>query len=218
MGCLCGTSLRGAHSSIQTAAVRSRQGLGTLGAHTRPSGRRLSRSRQGPGSPSGAHLSVRKAAGVAWHLSSCRGSLRVLRALRVCGTRQPLLLGTFPCAFVVAGGVPFWRPSWPRVVRRASSSPVALGAPVGFPDTVVPFPTLGACGLGFTGWLRGARGGRPGTGLFMRAAGPPRGRVAGLAPRRTRSGPCDGVVPGGYLRRPSSAACAAVVGVCGPGH
>ena len=28
---------------------------------------------------------------------------------------------------------------WPRVVRRASSGPVALGAPVGFRDAVVAF-------------------------------------------------------------------------------
>ena len=38
---LCGALLRGAHSSIRTAAVRSRQGLATLRARTRPSGRRL---------------------------------------------------------------------------------------------------------------------------------------------------------------------------------
>ena len=38
---LCGASLRGAHWSIPTAAVRSRQGLGTPRVHTRPSGRRL---------------------------------------------------------------------------------------------------------------------------------------------------------------------------------
>ena len=38
---LCGASLRGAHSSIRTAAARSRQGLGSPQAHTRPSGRRL---------------------------------------------------------------------------------------------------------------------------------------------------------------------------------
>ena len=155
---------------------------------------------------------------VAWHLFVCRGSLRVVRALRVCGTRRPSLLGTCPCALVVAGGVPLWRASWPRVVRRASSGPVALGAPVGFPDAVVPFPTPGACAPGFTGRLRGARGGRPRTGLIVPAAGPRRGRGAGLAPRRTRSGPRDGVVPGGSLRRRSWAACAAVVGVCGPGH
>ena len=37
---LCGAWLRGAHSSIRTAAVRSRQGLGTLRVRTRPSGRR----------------------------------------------------------------------------------------------------------------------------------------------------------------------------------
>ena len=36
-----GASLWGAHSSIRTAAVRSRQGLGTLRARTRPSGRGL---------------------------------------------------------------------------------------------------------------------------------------------------------------------------------
>ena len=155
---------------------------------------------------------------VAWHLFVCRGSLRVVRALRVCGTRRPSLLGTCPCALVVAGGVPLWRASWPRVVRRASSGPVALGAPVGFPDAVMPFPTPGACAPGFTGRLRGARGGRPRTGLIVPAAGPRRGRGAGLAPRRTRSGPRDGVVPGGSLRRRSWAACAAVVGVCGPGH
>ena len=118
---------------------------------------------------------------VAWHLFVCRGSLRVVRALRVCGTRRPPLLGTCPCALVVAGGVPLWRASWPRVVRRASSGPVALGAPVGFPDAVVPFPTPGACAPGFTGRLRGARGGRPRTGLIVLAAGPRRGRGAGLS-------------------------------------
>ena len=52
--------------------------------------------------------------GVSWHLSLCRGSLRVVRAARVCGTRWPLLLGSFPCALVVACGVPLWRASWPR--------------------------------------------------------------------------------------------------------
>ena len=218
VGCVCWASLRGAHSSIQTAAVGGRQGLGTLQAHTRPSGRRLFRSRQGLGLLPGAHTSVRTAAGVALHLSSCRGSLRVVRAFGVCGTKRPLLLGTRSCALVVAGGVLLWRASWPRMVRRASSGPVALGAPVGFSDTVVPFPTPGACAPGFTGWLRGACGGRPRTGLIVPAAGPRRGRGAGPAARRTRSGPCDGIVPGGSLRRRSWAACAAVVGVCGPGH
>ena len=53
--------------------------------------------------------------GVAWHLFLCLGSLRVVRAVRVCGTRWPLVLGTCPCAVVVAGGVPHWRPLWPRV-------------------------------------------------------------------------------------------------------
>ena len=89
------------------------------------------------------------------HLSSCRGSMRVVRALRVCGTRRTSLLGTCLCALVVAGSVPLWRASWLRVVRRASSGLVALGAPVGFPVAVVPFPTPGACAPGFPGWRAG---------------------------------------------------------------
>ena len=53
--------------------------------------------------------------GCPWHLVPCRGSSCVVRASRVRGTRAPLWLGTCPCAVVVAGGVPLWRASWPRV-------------------------------------------------------------------------------------------------------
>ena len=42
-------------------------------------------------------------------------------------------------------------PRGPALVRRASSGPVALGAPVGCPVAVVPLPTPGACAPGFTG-------------------------------------------------------------------
>ena len=150
-------------------------------APTRPSGRRLFGSRQGLGSLPGAHTSIRTAAGVARHLFLCRGSLRVVRAVWVCGTRGPLLLGTCSCALVVAGGVPLWCASWPRVVRRASSGPVTLGGPVGCPTAVVPFPIPGAVAPGFIGQLRGARGGRPRTELFLPAAGPRQGRGTGLA-------------------------------------
>ena len=189
VGCVCGASLRAAHSSIRTAAVRSRQGLGTLRARTRPSGRQLFRSRQGLGTlraltrPSGwrlfrsrqglgslpdAHSSVRTAADVAWHLFWCRGSVRVMRALRVCGGRRPLLLGTCPCALVVAGGVPLWRASWPRVVRRALSGPVR-SLPVLRSAFPMPWCLSPSGGLrpGLTGWLHGARGGRPRTGLDL---------------------------------------------------
>ena len=107
VGCVCGASLRGAHSSLRTAAVctpqvqgtlrartrpsgrrvfRSRQGLGTLRGRTRPSRRRLFRSGQRLGLLSGTHTSVRTAAGVAWHLFSCRGLLHLLLA-------PPALLG-----------------------------------------------------------------------------------------------------------------------------
>ena len=200
VGCVRGASLRGGYPPIGTVAIRGRQGLGTLRARTRPSGRRLfvagrrwvpsGRTRvhpDGGGSVAGrgwvrcrarTHLSGRRRV----LLGTCprsRGPLRVLRALRVCGTRQPSLLGTCPCALVVACGVPLWRASWPRVVRRALSSPVALRAPIGFPDAVVPFPTPGACAPGFTGWLRGARGSWPRTGLIVPAAGPRRDRGQG---------------------------------------
>ena len=53
--------------------------------------------------------------GCPWHLVSCRGSACVVRASRVRSTRWPLWLGTCPRALVVAGGVPLWRASWPRV-------------------------------------------------------------------------------------------------------
>ena len=154
--------------------------------------------------------------GIACHLFLCRRSLRVVRATRVCGTRWPLLLGTCPCALVPAGGVPLWRASWPCVVCRASSGPVSVGASVGFPDALVPYPTPGACAPGFTGWLRGARGGPPRTGLIVPAAGPQEAGALGSLRVVPVQGPRDGVVPGGSLRRRSWAACAAVVGVCGP--
>ena len=122
-----------------------------------------------------------------------------------CGLAPVLVPWLWPAACL--SGVP----RGPALVRRSSSGPVALGAPVGFPVAVVPAPTPGAVAPGFTGWLRRAHGGRPGTGLIVPAAGPCRGKGAGRAPRRTRSGPRDGVVPGGSLRLMSLAACAAVV-------
>ena len=125
---------------------------------------------------------------VAWHLSLCLS----------CGRR----LASLACLVAPRGAPPLARSgrSWCSggLSRRRGA----------FPH---PAP-------GFTGWLRGARGGRPRTGLFVPAAGPRRGRGAGLAPRHTRSGPRDGVVPGGSLWRRSWAAGAAVVCVCGPGH
>ena len=137
---------------------------------------------------------------VAWHLFVCRGLLRVVCALRVCGTRRPSLPGTCPCALVVAGGVPLWRDSQPRVVRRASSGPIALGAAVGFPVAMVPFPTPGACAPGFTGRLRRARGGRRRTGLFVPAAGPAEAGALGSLRVVPARGPAMGLslaVPSG---------------------
>ena len=66
--------------------------------------------------PTGRGCGVRAwGPGCPWHLLPCRGSSCVVRASRVCGTRWSLWLGTYPHAVVVAGGVPLWRASWPRV-------------------------------------------------------------------------------------------------------
>ena len=71
------------------------------------------RSVQGSG---GASLSVPLAGlGVAWHCLPRLGCVRVFGAVWVCGTRQPLLLGTWSCVVVVAGGVPLSHASGPRV-------------------------------------------------------------------------------------------------------
>ena len=72
-----------------------------------------------------------------------------------CGLAPVLVPWLWPA--VCLSGVP----RGPALVRRSLSGPVALGAPVGFPAAVVPSPTPGAVAPGFTGWLRGARGGRP---------------------------------------------------------
>ena len=53
--------------------------------------------------------------GCPWHLVPCRGSSCVVRASQVRGIWWPLWLGTCLRAVVVAGGVPLWRASWPRV-------------------------------------------------------------------------------------------------------
>ena len=66
--------------------------------------------------PTGRGCGVRaRGPGCPWHILLCRGSLCVVRASQVLGTRQPLWLGSCPRAVVVAGGVPLWRASWPRV-------------------------------------------------------------------------------------------------------
>ena len=66
--------------------------------------------------PAGRGCGVRAwGPGCPWHLVQCHGSSCVVRASRVRGTRWPLWLGTCSCAVVVAGSVPLWRASWPRV-------------------------------------------------------------------------------------------------------
>ena len=117
----------------------------------------------------------------------------------VCGRGGPAVFGTFPraavcrvlCAlprFAAPGGrcglapvLVLWL--WPAaclsgvspgpaLVRNSSSGPVSLDAPVGSSVAVVPSPTPWAVAPGLTGWLRGARGGRPRTGLIVPACWP----------------------------------------------
>ena len=231
VGYLCGTSLRHAHWSIRKVAIRIPQGLGTLLARTHPSARRLFVAGRGrvPSRRTRVHPDGGCCVAGRGRVrcgGRTRSSRRRLVLLRTCPRAVVRCLLCALSGLAAPGGrrclapvrVPLWRASWPRVVRRASSSLVALGAPVGFPDAVVPSLNPGAGAPGFTGWLRGARGGRLRTGRIVPAAGPRRGRGAGLTLRCTCSVPCDGVVPGGSLRRRSWVACAAVVGVCGPGH
>ena len=66
--------------------------------------------------PTGCGCSVRAwGPGCPWHLVPCRSLSSVVRASRVCGTWWLLWLGTCPRAVVVAGSVPLWRASPPRV-------------------------------------------------------------------------------------------------------
>ena len=93
--CVCGASLQGAHSSIRTAAFRSRQGLGTLRARTRPSGRQLFRSQQGRGTlPGDKFFHPDGSCSVAG-----KGWVRC-RACRRRSGRQLVLLGTCSRALV----------------------------------------------------------------------------------------------------------------------
>ena len=117
--------------------------------------------------------------GVASHLLPRPGSLRVVRASRICGTWWGLLLSTCPCALVVDGGVSLWRTSWP--LRGAAPRPVEWLSVLwsAFPSPwCLPLP--GAFAPRFTGRLRGAHAGLPKTRLMVPAAGPCRGRRAGL--------------------------------------
>ena len=229
--CVCGGCGRGDLSPTPQRALL-RAGFARCGGGTRAPGGGA--SCLGVGRPGTGALSpptfcpLRRAAETRFPLA--------VRA--VCGRGGPAVRGTFSraavhrvlCAlpgFAAPSGrcclapvlVPWlWQaaclsgvPPGPALVGRASSSPVAVGAPVGFPVAVVPSHIPGAAAPASTGWLRGARGGRPRTGLFVPAAGPCRGKGAGRAPRRTRLGPCDAVVPGGSIRLRSWAVCAAVV-------
>ena len=131
VGCVCSVACAGrrcrAHTqSIWTAAVCSRQGLGTLRARTRPSRRRLFCSRQGLDTPPGAHSSVRTA------VVRSRQGLGTLRARTRPSGRQPEFFGTCSRAMV-------------RCVLRALSGFAAPSCRCCFPPVRVPWLRPAAC-------------------------------------------------------------------------
>ena len=126
VGCVCGPSLRGPHSSIRTVAICSRQGLGTLQARTRPSGRRLFVA--GRGSVPSGRTRVHPdggcpVAGRGW--VRCRGRTRL-------SGRRLVLLGTCPRAVVCC-------------VLCALSGFAAAGGRCGMAPVRVPWLWLAAC-------------------------------------------------------------------------
>ena len=129
--------------------------LGWVLSHARPPA--LGACRWGP-LPTGCWCGVRAwGPGLSWHLPRCRGSSCVMRASGVCGTRWPSLLGTCPCPWAVASGVPLWCASWPRVgaprLVRSGCSPCSgqLSRRRGacpHPGACRPHDLLGCCAGG----------------------------------------------------------------------
>ena len=107
-------------------------------------------------------------------------------------------------------------PVWCAAPRPVRSLSVRLSA---FPTLWCLSPPRGLSPPDLLGGCAGhVEAGREPGSLCLPLAPAEAGGGGGLAPRRTRSGPRDGVVPGGSLQRRSWAACAAVAGVRGPGH
>ena len=108
-------ALRGRHEGARGGRLLPGCGASGVGRSPTPDLSSLRTCGRGP-LPTGRECGVRAwGPGGSWHLVPCRGSLCVVRASRVRCTRWPLWLGTCPRAVVLAGGVPFWRASWPRV-------------------------------------------------------------------------------------------------------
>ena len=175
----------------------------------------------------------------------CRGPLPTGCGCGGCGRRGPAALGTFFGAavryvlctlpgFAAPDGrcglppvlVPWlWPaaclsgvPRGPALVRRASSGPVALGAPVGFPVAVVPSPPRGLSPPALLGGCAGhVEAGRVPGSLCLPLA-PAEARALGAL----RGVPVRVLAMGLSLAGPSGFGLGLRVlrwfGVCGPGH
>ena len=169
------------------------------------------------------HLSclgfVVRGLGFAWHLLLCCAFVRVVRAARVWGTRWLLLLGTCPCALVVASGVPLWRALWPRFGAprlRADRSLSVLRSAFQSPRCLSPSPGLMSPDLlgGCVGHVEAGR--EPGS-LCLPLAAAEAAALGSLCVVPVR-GPAMGL----FLAGPSGVGLGLRAlrwfGVCGPGH
>ena len=155
--------------------------------------------------------------GVAWHLFPCCALLRVVCASCVCGIPWPFLLGTWPCTLVVDGGVPLSHAPLPRILRRAPSGPVALGAQVGFPE---PWCLLlpGACASDLLGGCagHGEAGREPGSWCLLLAHA--EAGALGLVRVLPVLGPAMGFSQAGPSGVGLELRALRWLGVCGTGH
>ena len=168
-----------------------------------------------------------------------------LAAGAVCGRGGPADLGTLSCAavrrvlcalpgFAALGGpcglapvlVPWlWPaacltgvPRGPALVRRSSSGPVALGAPVGFPVAMVPSPTPGAVAPALLGGCAGhVEAGREPGSLCLPLA-PAEARALGALSVVSARGPAMGLSLAGPSGFGLGLRALRWFGVCGPGH
>ena len=114
--------------------------------------------------------------------------------------------------------MPIWRAFWPALVRRASSVPVALGAPVGFSVTAVPSPTQGAVAPTLLGSCAGLVEAGPELGSLCLPLSPAEAGALGSLCAVPARGPAMGLSLAGSSGFRLGVRALRWFGVCGPGH
>ena len=131
--------------------------------------------------------------GVARHLFLCRGLLRAVRAARICCIWWPLLLGTCPCALVVAATSPLWRACWPRVGAPRLVRSGLSWCSGWLSQRHVPFPQRGTCALDLLGGCAGHVEARREPGSLCLPLAAAEAAVVGLLPVVPVQGPATGL-------------------------